>query len=101
MNLLRLKVGLEVKGLRLDQWLATVPEVATRNQGAKLIEKGLVKVSGVAPLKVKASYRLMGNEDIEIQIPPPVSSLIKPQDIAIEILYQDSDLAVVNRKSVV
>lgn len=91
------KVPETALGERLDTWLAAQPEITTRTTAAKLIEKNLVKVSGIAQLKVKASYRLRGGEEVEVIIPPPVSSHIKPQDIPIEIIYQDYDLAVVNK----
>lgn len=84
-------------GTRLDSWLATLPEIQTRTQASRLIDKNKVKVSGVLPLKVKASYRLRGNETVEVEIPEVVSSTIEPQNIPLEILYQDYDIAVVNK----
>src|SRR5271168_4604082 len=87
----------EAAGTRLDVWLATIPEIQTRNQAARLIEKNKIRVSGVLPLKVKASYRLRGDEIVEIEIPEPVTSHLAAQDIPIEILYQDNDLAVLNK----
>ncbi|MDZ4677028.1 MAG: RluA family pseudouridine synthase [Oligoflexia bacterium] len=90
-------VASESAGMRLDVWLASVAEIQTRNQATRLIEKNKVRVSGVLPLKVKASYRLRGGEVIDIDIPETVVSTILPQDIPIEILYQDYDVAVVNK----
>src|SRR5579862_3621708 len=82
------------KGTRLDVWLAGLPEIQTRNQAARLIEKNLVKVSGVLPLKVKASYRLLGDETVEVEMPVPAASHLQAENIPIEILYQDNDIAV-------
>jgi 23S rRNA pseudouridine1911/1915/1917 synthase len=90
-------VPIESVGTRLDIWLATLPEIQSRNQAIKLVEAHHVKVSGVLPLKVKSSYRLRGGEEIEIDIPEVAESHIKPQNIAVEILYQDNDIAVVNK----
>ncbi len=86
-------------GTRLDIWLATIPEIQTRNQAIRLIEKNKIKVTGVLPLKVKASYRLRGGEVVDIEIPEPVSSLIKAQDLPLETIFQDNDIAVVNKQA--
>ncbi|MCC6276867.1 MAG: RluA family pseudouridine synthase [Oligoflexia bacterium] len=97
----RLKFQAEPKdaGLRLDQWLANQQGIESRNQIARLIERALVKVSGVATLKVKASYRLRGDEVVEVEIPPANTSGITPEEISLEILYQDNDLAVINKQA--
>jgi 23S rRNA pseudouridine1911/1915/1917 synthase len=97
MTTLTKKVQPESLGMRLDVWLGALPEIQTRNQAARLIEKNKIKVSGVPTLKVKASYRLRGDEDVQIEIDAPVPSIHKAQDIPLEILFQDNDLALVNK----
>jgi 23S rRNA pseudouridine1911/1915/1917 synthase len=92
-------VPAELAGTRLDIWLATIPEIQTRSQAIRLIEKNKIKVSGILPLKVKASYRLRGGETVDIEIPEPVESLIKAQDLPLEILFQDGDIVVVNKEA--
>lgn len=92
-------VNSEAKGTRLDVWLASLPEIQTRNQASRLIEKNMVKVSGVLPLKVKASYRLLGTETVEVEIPTPTPSQFQPEDIPLEILFQDNDIAVINKQA--
>lgn len=94
---MKFQVLATASGERLDAWLSTQPEVGSRTQAARLIEKNLVKVSGVAQLKVKASYRLRGGEEVEVNFPEPTPSHITPENIPIEILYQDYDVAVVNK----
>src|SRR5690242_19801791 len=94
---LKYTVTMEAAGIRLDAWMATLSEIQTRTQAARLIDKNQVKVSGVLPLKVKASYRLRGEETIEIEIPDPVSSDIQAQNIPLEILHQDYDIVVINK----
>ncbi|MBK9293792.1 MAG: RluA family pseudouridine synthase [Oligoflexia bacterium] len=96
-ELLKYNVTPASSGQRLDVWLGSQPEIQTRTQAARLIDLNKVKVSGVSTLKVKASYRLRGNETIEVEIPPPTSSHIQPEDINFEIIYQDYDVAVVNK----
>jgi 23S rRNA pseudouridine1911/1915/1917 synthase len=92
-----MKVPAEALGIRLDVWLSDHPEIQTRNQAARLIEKGKIKVSGVPLLKVKASYRLRGDETVEVEIPPVVQSHFLAQNLPLEILFQDNDVAVVNK----
>lgn len=84
-------------GERLDTWLGAQEKIDTRTQAARLIDLNKVRVSGVPQLKVKASYRLRGDEVVEVEIPDPVASHLQPEDIPVEILYQDYDLAVVNK----
>lgn len=93
----RLSVPSTSAGERLDTWLASQSPVGSRTQAARLIEYNRVKVSGVAQLKVKASYRLRGEEVVEVEIPDPSPSSLVAQNIPIEILHQDYDIVVVNK----
>lgn len=87
----------EHKGERLDVWLSKFPEIESRSQATRLIEKQLVKVSGVLPLKVKGSYRLRGDEQVDVTLPAPEPSLISPEDIPLDVLYEDNDIVVINK----
>jgi 23S rRNA pseudouridine1911/1915/1917 synthase len=84
-------------GQRLDMWLGNQEGIESRNQAARLIEKNLIKVSGVPLLKVKSSYRLRGDESVEASIPPANTSGLTAEDIPLEILYQDHDVAIINK----
>lgn len=84
-------------GKRLDVFLANQEEIGSRNQALRLIDHNNVKVSGVPDLKVKASYRLRGDETVSVTVPKAAHSDLESQDIKFEILYQDYDLAVINK----
>src|SRR5260370_26288483 len=90
----------EAAGQRLDQYLATqLSEVShaevSRARVQQLIEKGEVLVNQTA---AKASLRLKGEERITITGPPQAPPLRAiPEEIALDIVYEDDDLAIVNK----
>ncbi len=79
---------------RADVFACEVSGGKTRSFIKKLFESGLVSVKGT---KAKASQAIKKNETIEIDFPEAVEYSVKPEDIAIEIIYEDDDLAVVNK----
>src|SRR6202165_1484390 len=90
----------EAAGQRLDQYLATqLSEVShaevSRARVQQLIEKGEVLVNRTA---AKASLRLKGEEQITVTGPPHAPPLRAiPEEIALDIVYEDDDLAIVNK----
>jgi 23S rRNA pseudouridine1911/1915/1917 synthase len=92
---LSFSVAPEDAGKRLDQFLATqLPEVS-RQQVQQLIREQKALVNDAA---AKASLRLRGGERITLlgpAQPPPLRAL--PEDIPLDIVYEDDDLAVVNK----
>jgi 23S rRNA pseudouridine1911/1915/1917 synthase len=82
-------------GKRLDAYLAqAIPEIS-RARVQLLIDAGQVRVDGVA---VKAKHKLHGGEAIEIEGEPHPEPLhATPEDIPLDILYEDKYLAVVNK----
>ena len=90
----RFIVGGEDAGFRLDLYLsARLPEIS-RTRVQELITDGRIKVNGAA---VKPAYRIAADEIIEAEIlpRPPLNAL--PEDIPLEVLYEDKDLIVVNK----
>ena len=83
-------------GTRLDACLARAIEDLTRSAAAKAVEDGRVLVNGKAPNK---SYKLTGHEQIEFtpEEPAPIDAV--PQDIPLDVLYEDDDVIVVNKPS--
>ena len=83
-------------GTRLDACLARAIEGLTRSAAAKAIEEGRVLVSGKVPSK---SLKLTGNETIEFtpEEPAPIDAV--PQDIPLDVVYEDDDVIVVNKPS--
>lgn len=94
MNKLELEVSEGCKGTRLDKWLSDQLEELTRSAVQKLIDNGSVKINGDVPAK---NYKLKGGELISVEIPDPEPLDVIPQNIPIEIVYEDDDLLVVNK----
>jgi 23S rRNA pseudouridine1911/1915/1917 synthase len=90
-----LNPSVEDAGARLDQYLAThLPDVS-RARVQQLIATGQVLVNNAAP---KASLRLRGGEQIVVAGPPAAPPLrAVPEEIPLDIVYEDDDLAVVNK----
>lgn len=80
---------------RLDHFLASKKEIGlTRSQVHRLIDDGYVEVNKEAP---KASYKVKVDDRIVVKIPPPVKLEVKPENIPLDIVYEDEDLVVVNK----
>lgn len=79
---------------RIDKIIPILNPQITRQTAQKLIENGNIKVN---EKKVKVSYKPLLGEEIEIIIPKVKETKIVPQDIDIEILYEDKDIIVVNK----
>ena len=82
------------KNVRLDAYISKNYSDISRTMVQKLIENGNILVNGK---KEKASYKIQLNDKIEINMPKPKEVDIKPQDIPIEIVYEDDDIVVVNK----
>jgi 23S rRNA pseudouridine1911/1915/1917 synthase len=92
---LTLNVTPEGSAQRLDQYLAGQISEVSRARLQQLIEKGDVLVNGAA---AKASLRLKGDEQITITGPPQAPPLrAMAEEIPLDIVYEDDDLAVVNK----
>jgi 23S rRNA pseudouridine1911/1915/1917 synthase len=78
---------------RLDVYLAEHCELS-RNRVQRLIEDGQVTIDGEA---IKMSHRLRVGERIVVDIPPPTDLMVKPEDLPLEIIYEDDCFAVINK----
>jgi len=90
-----LPVPPEAAGARLDQWLATQLPEASRVRIQQLIEQKKVLLRGSVP---KPSLRLRGGEEIVITGAvelPPLKAF--PEDISLDVVYEDESLAVINK----
>ena len=75
------------------EWLGS-PIKCSRNQIQRLIDEGSVKVNGAS---IKSGTKILGGSRIEIRFPLPASTDILPEDLPIDILFQDDHLLVVNK----
>jgi len=81
-------------GTRIDSLIALlIPEVS-RSRAAALVEAGEVRLNGQPPRK---SARPVAGDVIEVNIPAPTETTVRPQDIPLTICYQDADLLVIDK----
>jgi pseudouridine synthase, RluA family len=80
--------------IRLDVFVSVNCEI-TRSSAAKLIEDSLVLVN--QKTCTKKSFNVKRNDTVSVQLPDPIPCKAEPQDIAISIVYEDSDVIVVNK----
>ena len=91
-----LRASEESKNQRLDAFLASSLDGLTRSQATRLIESGEVAVDGKS---VSKSYKLAGGEDVAVTLPEPEPVEAVPQDIPLDVVYEDADVIVVNKPS--
>lgn len=94
---LTLTVAAEDAGQRLDAWLSGKLEGRTRSFVQKLIADGNVKVDGAATGKKDKNLKLAAGKVITVSIPEPESLNLQPENIPLDIVYEDGDLLVVNK----
>ena len=80
-------------GKRLDQFAAEAGEL-TRSAVTRLIEEGAVTVNAKSSMK---NYRLREGDVVEITLPAPEPCEAVPQNIPLDVVYEDEDLIVVNK----
>lgn len=79
---------------RLDKVLSEYFDGYSRSFIKKLFDDGLILVDSKA---VKPSYKVKKGDMIDISVPDPVSIDIEPEDIALDIIYEDDDVILVNK----
>src|SRR5260370_39300809 len=89
-----LTVRRKVEGTRLDQYLVLMFSDLSRSALQRIIDAGAVLVNGHPG---KASYKIRYGDQIRIWPPPPTHDLPVPEDIPLEVLYEDEYLAVINK----
>lgn len=80
---------------RLDRYLTDRIGFMSRTQLQKVVREGGVLVNGRAP---KSSTLVKRGDVIEVVVPPPPSSSIQPEDIPLQVLYEDEHLIVLNKQ---
>lgn len=93
-GLQRLTVSPEEAGVRIDKYLAEQLPDITRSYLQKLLKDGSVQMNGKP---VKASTKTAAGAVIELTIPEPEEPEILPEDIPLDILYEDSDVILINK----
>ena len=81
-------------GERIDRFLSKDLETLSRSYLQKLLKDGEISVNGK---HVKANYKVSEGDKIQIRIPEPENPDILPENIPLDILYEDDDILVVNK----
>ncbi|WP_426349456.1 RluA family pseudouridine synthase [Alloiococcus sp. CFN-8] len=81
-------------GVRIDKFLTDRLKASSRSYMQNIIDKGLVKVNNKV---VKSNYKLRGGDEIEVTIPEAEKLEVIPQEIPLDILYEDRDVIVINK----
>ena len=88
-----LTAATEHAGVRLDAFLSA-DGALTRSQAARLIAEGRIRVNGKPAAK---SARLSGGETVTVDVPQLRETALPPQDIPLDVVYEDDDVIVVNK----
>ena len=80
---------------RIDVFLSNVYKDASRTYIQKLIKEGNISVNG--KICTKSSYKLIEDDEIDLNVPDPLPLEILPEDIPLDIIYEDDDLLIVNK----
>ncbi len=84
----------ELEDERIDKCLNMLVDSLSRSYIQKLMAEGSVTVNGKG---VKSSYRVSADDEVKLLLPPSVTPDILPEDIPLSILYEDSDVIVVDK----
>ena len=94
MNEIILTVSTEQTGTRIDSWLAEQIDGLTRSAAQNLLAGQAVTCNGQI---LKKNYKLLGDETIVVQLPELREVDITPENIPLDIIYEDADIIVVNK----
>lgn len=84
----------EESGIRIDAYLAGSLKELSRSYIQKLVDNGSIKVNNK---EVKSNYKIKAGDIIDVDIPQPVELQVEPQDIKLDIVYEDDDVIVINK----
>jgi len=90
----RLHVPPDAAGVRLDRFLAELPEIGSRAVAERLVREGGVRVDGRVRPK---SHRLESGDEVEFEAPAPRPSGLEPQEMDLVVPYEDEHLLVVDK----
>lgn len=88
------ELAVEEDGVRLDKYLSVRLADLTRSYLQKLLKDGDITVNGGT---VKSNYKVRCGDRICVKIPEPVEPEILPEELELDILYEDPDILLVNK----
>ena len=80
---------------RLDKRILETHPDFSRSRIEGLVKSGHVTVNGA--VATKAGMKVAEDDEIEVEIPPPVPAIPEPEDIPLDVLFEDPDMLVVNK----
>lgn len=89
----KIELVADVSKVRIDKYLSTVTELS-RSRCAQLLDEGHVLVNGEV---VKSSYKVSEGDKIDVSVPETKELDVVAEDIPLDILYEDSDIIVINK----
>ena len=87
-------INQEENGMRIDVFLSKKMDNVSRSYIQKLIKEKEISVNGMA---VKANYKVSANDIVQLTIPDLSEPDILPENIPLDILYEDADILIVNK----
>ena len=93
-TLMKIEIEEDFEDIRLDKVLSSYLSDLSRTYIQKLISDGLVTLAGKT---VKANFKVSVGQEIEVRLPEPETLKLLPEDIPLDILYEDADVIVVNK----
>ncbi|EEK77579.1 MULTISPECIES: RluA family pseudouridine synthase [Bacillus cereus group] len=93
-EVVQVTVAEEQKSERIDKFVAEINSEWSRSQVQQWIKDAVVTVNGKV---VKGNYKVKANDEITVTIPEPEELDIQPEDMNLEIYYEDADVLVVNK----
>lgn len=85
---------IEDKGTRIDKYLSQELEDISRSRIQKLLDDGNITVDGRI---VKSNYKINGGENINVTVPELIVPQILPENIPLNIIYEDDDIILINK----
>lgn len=91
---IKLEVAPDDSGQRLDVYITKQMPDLSRSRIQKLIKDGEILVNGTS---AKSNYKLENNDEVLIHVPEPTELTVTAQELPLDILYEDSDVIVINK----
>ncbi|WP_312653568.1 RluA family pseudouridine synthase [Aminipila sp.] len=95
-NTLEIIIDKKLEGTRIDMALSLAYEEKSRNFFQKLLEAGAIEVNGQVSDSKK--YKVKSGDVLQVLIPEPKLLTVEPENVPLEIVYEDEDLLVVNKQ---
>lgn len=93
-TLMKIEIEEEFDDIRVDKVLSAYLSELSRTYIQKLIENGNVTLAGKT---LKANFKVTSGQELEVLLPEPETLRVEPEQIPLDILYEDSDVIVVNK----